>query len=405
MSLPRVAYVTLWFPKPSETFIFREVKTLAGRDLPVKVFTLYAPLGKGLSREMRAFPASETLGTASLPKLLGTFLRHCLTRPARTWVFLRDNAFNGFRSLEGLGENLWAVLCGLHLARRFEAEGIEHIHAPWANGPATAARVASKLTGIPYSFAGRAGDIYPAEGALPGKIADAAFVRVNHGANVAYLRSLAPGHAEKIVLVYNSLSLLPETPERAPGGDTFRLLAAGRFVPKKGFDDLLAACALLRDRGLDFTLTLAGHGRLAGSLKQQAKRLDLTGRVRFPGFLKHDELSELMRRSDALVMPCVIGPNGDRDGIPNVIMEAYAHGLPVIATDVAGIGEVVADGETGCLVGQHDPDALAGAILRLAAAPDEAARLAGNGRQRVLSMFDQEINARKLRELFSAHSK
>jgi glycosyltransferase involved in cell wall biosynthesis len=354
---------------------------------------------------MAASPPDEALGMANTHKVAGAFLRHMLSSPGRTLTKLKNGPLNKWRSLEGLGENLWAFAAGLHLARRFEADGIEHIHTPWANGPATAAQVASELTGVPFSFAARAGDIYPPEAALPGKIADAAFVRVNHAANLPYIRSFAPEHADKVHLVYNALSLLPEQPERPTRKHPVALLAAGRFVKTKGFDDLLTACSLLRKQNLDFTLTLAGDGSLARQLKRQAQRLGLTDLVRFPGFLKHNELSRYMLESDLLVMPSVIAPSGGRDGIPNVIMEAYAHGLPVVATDVAGIKEVVVTGETGHLVEQRNPQGLAAAISALAANPQEAARLARNGNKRVLAMFDQETNCLKLMELFAAHAK
>ena len=404
MTLPHIAYVSLWFPKPSETFIFREVAVLRELGLPVQTFNLYAPLKKGLSPEMAACPPSETLGTAHTHTVLGAFLKHSVTTPQRTLDMLRKGPLDRWRHLEGLGENLWAFCCGLHLARRFEEQSIEHIHAPWANGPATAAWIASQLTGIPFSFAARAGDIYPAEGAMGAKIAAAAFVRVNHGANVPYLQSFAPDHADKVRLVYNALSLGPTRERRTGRQGPLTLLAAGRFVPTKGFDDLLDACALLRDQKTDFTLALAGDGSLAGKLKRQAARLGLDDRVTFPGFLRHDELSGLMLESDALVMPSVIAKSGARDGIPNVIMEAYAHGLPVVATDVAGISEVVINKETGFLVEQHDPAGLADAVQALAADPQEARRLADNGRTHVLDLFDRKRNAQTLLDLFAAHA-
>lgn len=404
MTLPCIAYVSLWLPKPSETFIFREVKTLTTLGLPVKTFNLYAPLTNGLSPEMSAFSPSETLGIKKTHKIVGAFLKNFISKPSPIYSLLKKGPLNKWRSLEGLGENLWALMAGIYLAGRFKEEKIEHIHAPWANGPATAAWVASKLTDIPFSFAARAGDIYPPEGALPRKIADAAFVRVNYGANIPYLQSFAPNHANKITLVYNALSLTPDTPQKSVPKKQLTLLAAGRFVGKKGFNDLLEACSILKSQDVDFTLTLAGDGFLARKLKRQTAHLGLTDKVSFPGFLRHHELSQLMLGSSALVVPSVIDRNGDRDGIPNVIMEAYAHGIPVIATDVAGISEVVINKETGYLVEQHNPAQLAQAMHTLAKNQTEACRLATNGNKRVLNLFDQRKNSKKLIELFTSHA-
>ncbi|WP_338667722.1 glycosyltransferase family 4 protein [Pseudodesulfovibrio methanolicus] len=405
MNPPRTAYISLWFPKPSETFIFREVKKMRDMGLPLQVFTLYAGLTKNLSPEMQAFPPSESLGSIKTPMLFGTLIKHLVSAPVQTFSMLKAGPFNKWRSLEGLGENLWAFCCGLHLVRRFREEGIQHIHAPWAGGPATAAWVASRLTGIPFSFAGRAGDIYPPEGSLCGKIKDASFVRVNHGANVSYLQSVAEGHEDKITLVYNALSLAPEG-ERLPSDNgKLRLLAAGRLVRTKGFDNLLDACSIVKEQGVDFLLTFAGDGMLRSKLTRQAVDLGLTDFVDFKGFLSHDALSRLMLASDALVMPSVVDTNGDRDGIPNVIMEAYAHGLPVIATDVAGISEVVINDRTGYLVPQRSPEILADAIIRLARAPEGAQSLADAGKSHVMDLFDQEKNCSTLIELFSAHAR
>jgi len=162
MKPPTTAYILLWFPKPSETFIFREVINLWNMGLDLKVFSLYGEITKGLSPEMQAVsPRVERLGIPFLKsatldllywwkqdrRLVAELFR---TVPVRRW--------GGF---EKGGENLWAFLAAFRLARRFRKEGIEHIHAPWANGPATAAWISSRLTGIPFSFTARAWDIYP----------------------------------------------------------------------------------------------------------------------------------------------------------------------------------------------------------------------------------------------------
>lgn len=405
MTLPRTAYVTLWFPKPSETFVFREATMLRTLGLPLRNYNLYAPLKKKMSPEMLTAPLCENLGTANTHKIIGALFKHFAKTPGQTWKWLIDGPFNKPQHLEGLGENFWAFCCGLHLAHRFEKDGIEHIHAPWSNGPAMAAWVASRLTGIPFSFAGRAHDIYPPDGAMKFKIADAEFVRVNHEVNVRYMQAFAPEHANKIKLIYNALSLIPSIGNRKKRTGPIQLLAAGRFVKTKGFNYLLDACDLLRNKGVKFSLVLAGSGTQGWSLKRQTARLGLQDRVTFPGFLRHDELSKLMLQKDALIMPCVVGPKGDGDGIPNVIMEAYAHGMHVVSTDVAGIHEVVQNDKTGFLVEQRNSVELAGAIQTLVEQPDNTQKMADNGKALVLKMFDQEQNAKKMLELISTHSK
>lgn len=400
MTFPRTAYITLWFPKPSETFIFREVTTLKAIGLPIKVFTLYGPMKKSLSPEMQSFSSPEHLGSKKILVLMRALIRFFCANPRKALSLVMIGPLNGWRSAEGLAENLWGYICGIFLANRFVEEDIEHIHAPWAGGPATAAWVASLLTGIPFSFAGRAADIYPPEGALPTKIAAAAFVRVNYFRNIRYLQGFAKGKQDKIHLVYNALSITPTTDERIKSGN-FHILAVGRFVEKKGFTYLLDACAILKRKRVDFSLTFAGDGALRKKMENRAKELGISDKVHFMGFLSHDKISGLMVQSDVLVMPSVVDQKGDRDGIPNVIMEAYAHGLPVVASDIAGISEVVISGETGILVPPNDPIELSKALITLEADHNLANHLGQKGKKLVLNLFSPYENCSTLLNLFS----
>ena len=202
-----------------------------------------------------------------------------------------------WRSLETAGEALWAVLGGVHLARRFVAEGITHIHAPWADGPATAAWVASRLTGIPFSFSARAGDIYPADGALAEKIQAAAFIRINNRANLSYLAGMATGKAGKIHLIYNGIGIKDGRLAPAPMTSPLQIMALGRFVRTKGFDVLLHAAQILASRGVDFHLTLAGSGPRGVLWKSLAGRLGLKS-----GFFSRD-LSPTTRCSASCMGP------------------------------------------------------------------------------------------------------
>jgi glycosyltransferase involved in cell wall biosynthesis len=305
--------------------------------------------------------------------------------------------FRRWRSLEVTGESLWGVLCGFAFARMFVERGIEHIHADWASGAATAAWTAHLLTGLPFSFTGRAADIFPPDGALVEKAQACSFIRTDVGRNVEYL--MREGHIprEKIHLIYAAMTMKNVQTAPVSFQKPFKLLALGRFVEKKGFDVLIQACALLQQQGVDFELTLAGDGGLARSLKRLTAELGLAERVHFPGFLSHDQLM----RTDVFVMPCKVSGTGDRDGIPNVIMEALSYRLPVVSTDVSGIGEVVIDNETGALVRQKDPAALAAGIKRLLDDRQLALRLAENGRKLVHERFDPQNVAKQLAEMFS----
>jgi len=398
-----MAYVLLWFPKASETFVFKEVALLRERGLPLKVFTLYGASRRHWSPEMHASGADE------ISRLGISHLKRAHADAAYWWVHRRKEILDlleavrsaGFYGMEKTGENLWALLCSFRLARCFQRDGIEHVHAPWASGPATAAWAASRLTGIPFSFTARAWDVDPPDGLLEHKIRDAACVRSESRYNIEQLTDIAPRYAGKIVLTYNSATwrAVEEAPVRMT--PPYRLLAVGRFVGKKGFDHLLAACALLRDEGVDFRLTLAGDGPLRRRLGRLTGRLGLSPMVSFPGFVRHDELKRHFLSADIFLMPSVRAASGDRDGLPNVIAEALFHRVPVIATDLAGIPEIIEDGATGLLVGQRDPAAIARAVKTLIEDRALAVGMAEAGRSRALMQFDPERNTEKILSLYA----
>jgi colanic acid/amylovoran biosynthesis glycosyltransferase len=398
----RVAYILLWFPEPSQTFVLNEVNTLSRLGLDLKVYTLYGPRpadGRVAHLAPAAVPV-ERLGLAAT----GTLLKD-LVQLRRRWGpqaagFLARVLVRRWRTLETGGEAFWSALAGVHLARLLVADQITHIHAPWADGPATAAWVASKLTGIPFSFSARAGDVFPPDGSLTEKIGAATFIRTNNRANTSYLAGLAPGAAGKVHLVYNGVSLKECPAAPAPMRPPIQLLALGRFARTKGYDVLLAAAQRLKAAGFEFHLTLAGAGMRGPQLKYLTWKLGLRSRVSFPGFIPYDRVSARFSRADVFVMPSVVHASSDQDGIPNVIMEALLHRLPVVASDVAGINEVIRDRDTGLLVPQKDPAALAEAITALAGDRQAALAMAARGREQVLRQFDTEANHRQLLALF-----
>ncbi|WP_165078423.1 MULTISPECIES: glycosyltransferase family 4 protein [unclassified Desulfovibrio] len=403
---PVIAYVLLWFPLSSETFIFREVVELGELGLDIRVYTMYGAALKGCSREMREYPGPVTrMGVAAFFRIFGAFFRALGKSPRLVWRLLREGFFRRMRNVEALGENLWCFMAGFLLAEDCARDGVTLIHSSWANGPATAAWVASRLTGIPFAFTGRAGDIYPEDGLLREKSRDALFVRTNNAANVAWLARFCPPDAEgKVRLVYNSLTFTEREPGALPMQPPYRLLAVGRFARTKGFPELITALARLRRERVPMRLTLVGDGAWRGRLVRQIRRLGLESCVDLPGFVPHDELRRYMQTHDMLVVPSVVHSNGDRDGIPNVIMEALSMGLPVVATDVCGIAEVIRDGETGLLVPERDPAALACAVRRLLADRDRARAMALAGRDLVEAMFDRARNIAALRNLYAEAS-
>ncbi len=397
-----MAYVLLWFPLSSETFIFREIVQLREQGLDIHVYTMYGAAFRGCSREMRAYDGPvRRLGMRAFFRIWGAFFRALRRRPGLVLRLLREGFFRRMRNLESLGENLWCFMAGFLLAECCRRDKVELIHSSWANGPATAAWVASRLTGIPFAFTGRAGDIYPEDGLLREKSRDALFIRTNNAANVNWLRRFCPrGEEDKVRLIYNSLTFTEREPCAMPMEPPYRLLAVGRFARTKGFPELLTAMARLRRERVPARLTLVGDGAWRRKLTGLRRRLSLEDCVEMPGFVPHDELRRYMQTHDILVVPSVVHGNGDRDGIPNVIMEALSMGMPVIATDVCGIAEVIRNGGTGLLVPQRDPAALADAVRSMLADRERAQAMARAGRALVETMFDRQRNIAALRDLY-----
>lgn len=401
MKLPKTAYILLWFPKPSETFVFREVIGLRKMGLPLKVYTLYGKINKGLSPEMKS--ASSGVKRLGIPYLTYAYrdISHWWKKDPKTVIgILKTMCLKPWYGLEKTAENFWALLCAFHLARRFDKEEIDHIHAPWACGPATAAWIASRLTDIPFSFTARAGDIFPPDGMLKDKIRDSVFVRTNNRANINHLRRFAAGNMDKIHMIYNGVAHHRYQDSPVTMKPPYRLLALGRFVGKKGYKCLIKSCKILRDWGMDFRLTLAGDGPQRRELKNLTRKLGLVDRISFPGFVSHDQVSKLFCSADVFLMPSIVHSSGDRDGIPNVIIEALMHRVPVIATAISGIPEVIEDGVTGLLIPENDPSAVSRAVLGLVRDRRSAIEMAERGRLKVQKQFNAQKNCQKILLLY-----
>lgn len=396
----KLAYVLIWFPKPSETFIFREVNELRALGVDVEVYTFYAALKKSLSPDMAGYDGPVFRhGLKSIPGSLRAMWYWFGKKPKDSfWALSRF--FRRWRSLESLGESFWAIFTGFQIAKTFEERGVTHAHADWASGAATGAWIAARLAGIPFSFCGRAADIYPPDGALTEKARDAVVIRSDVERNVPYFVDEVGAAPEKVKLIHAALTLKSATEAELRFEAPFKLLGVGRCIEKKGFDYLIEAVALLKKRGLDVQLTIAGDGPLLGKLQGLAAELGVAERVLFPGFVSHDRISALFAESDVFVMSSQVSKSGDRDGIPNVIMEAMSHRLPVVGTDVSGIGEVVLDGETGVLAPQQDAEALAEGIAKLLLNRDLAVEYAERGRALVMERFDPKKCALALARMY-----
>jgi len=395
MSRPRVAYVLKMYPRFSETFVLNELLELERQGVVLRVFSLKRPNDGIAHADVQRLRAAVTYLPESLPRLVWAQRELLRRRPLRLLaLFLRAVRKRRLDSAKH-------VLQAGALAPRLLDERWTHLHAHFASGSTSVALNASRLTDVPYSLTAHAKDIYldsvrPAD--LARKLAPARFAVTVSDYNAAYLRPLANG--TRVVRVYNGIDLERFTPNGTPRDRPPLVLAVGRLIEKKGFDDLVRACASLDAEGTDFRCAIVGKGPLRDDLQTLIDRLGLGSRVSLTGPLPRERLLHLYPRAAVMAAPCTVGDDGNRDGLPTVLVEAMALGVPVVTTPVTGIPELVEDGVTGLLVPERAPAALARAIGRLVAEDELAQQVAAAARARVEERFDLRRNVAQLRRLF-----
>jgi glycosyltransferase involved in cell wall biosynthesis len=402
-----IAYVLGTFPTPSQTFIAREVRGLLAAGVPLHIFSLRRRAPSALEPADREWFHRVRFAPLSIsPAVLAAnvyFLRRDPGRYART-VRLLLRLPHRPRVLVVRAAAL--VLVAAWIAREIErAGGCRHVHAHFALAQTEVAMAAGMLLGCPFSFTAHARDIYATPSALPEKMRAARFVVTCTQYNLEYLRRLCPDLArERIQLVHHGVDATAYARTDAGVHDEAPplVLAAGRLIHKKGFDVLVAACGLLRDRGVTFRCRIVGDGPLRASLARAIRNASLDGVVELPGWLPADRLAVMLSGAAAFVAPSRISARGDRDGIPNVVLEAMAARRPVVGTDVSGIPEAVVNGVTGWLVPPEDTASLADALQQILAGPLASREMGEAGRRRVLTHFDLTSSSRRLAELFDS---
>jgi glycosyltransferase involved in cell wall biosynthesis len=288
------------------------------------------------------------------------------------------------------------------VARRVEAMGVRHVHAHWATHPTLAAWAVRALTGTGYSFTAHAHDLYVDRAMLREKAEAARFVVTISEFNRALLaKECGAAVAEKVHVIRCGVDVdaFARAQRRPTGRPTFACVASLREY--KGHAILLEAVRLLRARLPDLRVILVGDGELRGAIEAHIARDGLGKLVELRGALPHQEIPAVLAGATAMVLPSVTSRDGQMEGIPVALMEAMAAGVPVVATRLSGIPELVRDGESGLLVPERDAAALAAAMERLARDATLAARLSEGGRRTVRNGFDRARNVARLAELFA----
>jgi colanic acid/amylovoran biosynthesis glycosyltransferase len=391
----RIAYVMKRYPRFSETFIVNEILAHEAAGVEVHIFSSRLtddPHFQPVICQVRA-PVTY-LDAESRADAFWSVLKRLASHSPDVWatLALADKTSSG------------DVYQGACLALEVIARGIDHIHAHFATGAAAITRMASLFTGVPYTLTAHARDIFHEsvdQAQLAQKLASAATVVTVSDFNVRFLSERFEESAHRVRRVYNGLDLQHfdfVRPERRPR----KILAVGRLVEKKGFDDLVRACRMLVDWGARFQCEIVGGGECHDALRQQIEAMDLCDVVDLVGPRPLTYVKQAMREAAVFAVPCVTASTGDRDGLPTVMLESMALGTPVVATSVTGIPEVVQHERTGLLLEERRPEEFAAALKRMLDDPELGARMAVAARDVIEQDFDIHRNAAKLREVFAA---
>jgi len=409
---PRVAYIMSRFPKLTETFILLEMLALVEQGVAVEVYPLQRHKTELMHPEARQFvERAHFIPFISWPVIRAN-LSYLRRKPQAYLSTLLDLLKGNFGSRRYFTGALALFPKSVFFAGHMEAAGISHVHAHFASHPAAAAYVIHRLTGIPFSFTAHGSDIHRDRTMLAEKVAEADFVVPISDFNRTVILDACNGQfADKMVVIHCGVDTRHFQPQdegsngQAPDNGArvrpLTLCCIGTLHEVKGQRFLIEACRLLKEREVDFRCHFIGDGPDKEALEKQSSEAGLANAVHFHGQQTRAEVARILRQADVVVAPSVPSSDGRREGIPVALMEAMATGLPVVASRLSGIPELVEDGVSGLLTAPGDAPALADTLERLWMEPVLRQRLGRAARERILQEFDLHHNAELLARRFN----
>lgn len=398
MTRGKIAYVMSRFPHLPETFILREMLEMEKIGWDISIYPLIVQKQNVVHPEARGFLAKVKQLKIFSWGLIRTNLKLMVGKPGLYFSTLFKIIAGNRKSPKFLLRGMVVYPKSVYAADLMKREGIQHIHAHYATHPALAAWIIHRLSGISYSVTVHAHDIYVEKAMLFEKLNEAdLIVSISDFNRNLLMREFGEALGEKISVI--RCGIFPEyysNGERNRNKDTKVILNIGSLQPYKGQKYLIDACAILRERGVPFRCKIIGGGELMPALLEQIQQLGLENTVELLGARTQDEIPGLLADGDCYVQPSIITRDGKMEGIPVGIMESMASHLPVVATDISGVPELVIDGDTGLLVEPGDCAALADAIAKILQDEDEAERLAHNGHHWVLQEYNLHQNIQQL---------
>lgn len=397
-----IVYILGEFPSYSENFILNEVIELQKKGLEIKIFAVQQ--GPKMEEKLR-----EINGRAVYGKSI--FSIYSLQAHLYLFTSFREKYFQGLKEIFSFSNESFSTILkkikNFTISAQFlfnlKKDEISHLHAHFISLPGSIAFWMSQISSIPFSCSAHAHDIYTSgKSELNRKIDAAKFIITCTSYNKKYLDAMVGRRSrDKIIHIYHGIDLNQWPQRKRVGivGNEIHILTIGRLVEKKGIIFLLDAVKLLRERGCKVKASVIGDGPLMTDFVKYIRKYNLSEIVHFFGALAQNSVKEIYQMSDIFVLPSVVTSSGDRDGLPNVLLEALTVGVPVISTAVSAISELIIDGRSGILVPEKDPEAIVNAVLKLQNDPEFYRYLSESGRKKVEREFAISASTDRLMQL------
>lgn len=397
----KMAILASQFPETHETFILRELLAMKQAGIPFLIYSFKACRDKVVHPEAEGLLDQTIYVTWKQGTIWLNAMLEILSHPLCSFKSLLWAVRFHLSVLTQLLKNLGIWVLALSTASKMRAEKISHIHAHWATAPTTAAVVLARHLKISFTFTAHAWDIFMKNPSLKEKVGLAAKVITCTKYNQEYLVKLCPSSKNKILLNYHGVNTekfrsVRRADFQNPNGKLPLFLTVGRFVETKGYPVLIEAYKKLRSRDEKFQAVFVGEGKMENEIQNRIRLAGLEDSVTCRKSLSQGELRNLYQEADAFVLPSVIARNGDRDGIPNVILEAMSMGLAVVSTGISGIPEAVKDKDNGWIAAEKDADSLCAALLAVIHEKDQARRMGLNARKWMEEKFNDQMHMQSL---------
>ena len=398
----KIAYILKMYPRFSETFIVNEILELERRGADIRIYSLRKP-DDGRFHANLARVRANVVYVPQYPEMELERIEASHQIASDTFPAQYQEVFE-YSGARGHKYAIKRFQQAGYIAGHLLGHPVDAMHAHFASSATRVANLVQRLIGVPYSFTAHAKDIFHEDvssDSLRNKIRDARFVVTVSDFNRAYLQDLMAEGQGDVRRLYNGIDLTRFRPDPSVESRPDLIMGVGRLVEKKGFDVLIRACHLLKSRGISFQCEIVGKGEQRESLGALISQLDLDDQVRLLGPKPQDEVLAVYQQASIFALPCIIGRDGNRDGLPTVLLEAMATGLPAVSTGLTGVPEIIDDRENGLLVPPGDVESLAQALASLLTDPERRYRYGLAARTKVKHYFDVRHNVGQLHHWLS----